>query len=78
MSQIEIKVNKILVVIFFVQLTLCLILAIIYGVFRNRNESNFKYIDWPTQAVPLDSFLIALSYLVLLNTMIPISLVVSI
>lgn len=78
MSQIEIKVNKILMVIFFVQLTLCLILAILYGVFRNNNESNFFYIDWPTQAVPLDSFLIALSYLVLLNTMIPISLIVSI
>ena len=79
MSQIERKVNKILGFILCIQGTLCLVCAICYGVFRNRNIDRLDYINWPTQFnVGLDSFFIFLSYFVLLNTMIPISLIVSI
>ena len=35
------------------------------------------YIDWPDFGIHLDGFLIFLTYFVLLNTMIPISLIVS-
>ena len=79
MSQIERKVNRILLLILIVQLILCLVCAINYGVFRNREVDRLNYINWPTQYhVSLDSFFIYLSYFVLINTMIPISLIVSI
>lgn len=78
MSQIETKVNYILLIILVIQLVLCLICAIIYSVFRRRNRENMTYINWGDYNTALDSFFIFLSYFVLLNTMIPISLIVSI
>lgn len=38
MSQVEIKVNYILMIILIIQFVLCLICAILFGVFRNNNE----------------------------------------
>ena len=79
MSQIEKKVNGILLIILCIQGVLCLVCSICYGVFRNQNIDRLDYINWPDQyPVALDSFFIFLSYFVLLNTMIPISLIVSI
>jgi len=81
MSQIEIKVNYILGFIILIQIVLCLICGIGYGIFRNMNEQPNAiddYIDWPDYSVPVDSFLVFLTYIALLNTMIPISLIVSI
>ena len=78
MSQIEVKVNKILGFILLFQLLLCLIIAIIYGIFRNNNESKIPYIVWPDYTVAVNSILIFFTYFVLINTMIPISLIVSI
>jgi magnesium-transporting ATPase (P-type) len=84
MSQIEVKVNYILVGILIAQTVLSIICGIAYGVFRRLFRNEFQYINWPTYSsseaydVGIDSFLVCLSYLVLLNTMIPISLIVSI
>lgn len=50
-----------------------------YSVFRRQNSDDYFYIDWPFEYnVALDAFLIFLSQFVLINTMIPISLIVSI
>ena len=47
MSQIEVKVNRILVFILLFQLLLCFIIAVLYGVFRTNYESTVPYIVWP-------------------------------
>jgi magnesium-transporting ATPase (P-type) len=79
MSQIEIKVNFILVGILIVQTILSIVCAIAYSVFKSKYSTQYSdYINWNQNVLALDSFLIFLSYFVLLNTMIPISLVVSI
>lgn len=78
MSQIEMKVNYILGIILIIQVVLCLICGIAYGLYRNTYQQQYTYIDWPSYVVPLDGFLTFLTYFVLLNTMIPISLIVSI
>jgi hypothetical protein len=73
-----VKVNKILGIVLIIQLILGFIAAILYGVFRNAHTSEFSYIDWPIYSIPADSVIIFFSYFVLINTMIPISLIVSI
>jgi magnesium-transporting ATPase (P-type) len=77
MSQIEVKVNYILGLILGLQVILCFIMAILDGVFINNNAKNNSYIQFSNYASSFDSFLIWCTYMVLLNTMIPISLVVS-
>jgi magnesium-transporting ATPase (P-type) len=77
MSQIEIKVNYILGMILALQLVLCLILGILDGVFLNNNSANNQYIVYSGYSTSLDGFLMWCTYMVLLNTMIPISLIVS-
>lgn len=76
MSQIEVKVNNLIYMILLFQALLCVGCAIGYGVIQN-NLSNIWYLDVPTSIIG-SSCIIFLSYLVLLNTMIPISLIVSI
>ena len=78
MSQVEIKVNWILGIILILQVILCFAIAIFYGVFRNQVIASYYYIDWTTYSTPVDSIIIFFTYFVLLNTMIPISLIVSI
>lgn len=79
MSQIEIKVNYILVGILVIQIILSIVVAIGYSIFRRQNDPSFHYINWPTEYnVALDSVLIFFAQFVLINTMIPISLIVSI
>lgn len=75
MSQVEVKVNRLLVFIFLFQLVLCLICALGYGLTQPVIAAHW-YLEQETN-VPLSSFLVFLSYLVLFNTMIPISLIVS-
>jgi len=77
MSQIEVKVNYILGFILLIQLVLCLVCAIGYGLARDGHESANYYISWPSLRLALDGFLVYLTYFVLLNTMIPISLIVT-
>lgn len=78
MSQIEVKVNYILGIILLLQVGMCLIIAILDGVFLNNNKANANYILFSNYPISTDSFLIWCTYMVLLNTMIPISLIVSI
>lgn len=78
MSQIERKVNYILGIVLIIQLVLCLVVAILNGIFLNNYQASYTYIDWSGYSTVTDSLLIFCTYLVLLNTMIPISLIVSI
>ena len=72
------KVNYILGLILALQIIFCFILAVLDGVFINNNASKNTYIIFSSYASSLDAFLTFCTYMVLLNTMIPISLIVSI
>ena len=72
------KVNKILGFILLFQFILCCVIAVLYGVFKTSSQSSVPYITWPEYVVAVDSILDFFTYFVLINTMIPISLVVSI
>jgi magnesium-transporting ATPase (P-type) len=67
-----------LAVILGLQFALCLTLATLNSVFLNLNDANNTYLAPSSYSIPVGSFLSWCSYLVLLNTMIPISLIVSI
>lgn len=77
-SHMEILVNFLILFIFFFQLGLCIILAIICSIWNRSAGTNTNYYlkqDTDPNILGLISFW---SYLLLLNTMIPISLIVSI
>lgn len=78
MSQIESKVNSILGIILLIQLVCCLIVAICDGFFVSNYRGSDYYIQFGDYSNFFDGFLIFCSYFVLINTMIPISLIVSI
>jgi len=78
MSQVETKVNYVLGIVLCIQISFCFVIAIFYGVFRNQTVDSYYYIDWTTYSTPVDSIIIFFTYFVLINTMIPISLIVSI
>lgn len=78
MSQIQIKVNRILGMILLLQIGLCIIIAILNSVFLNSEKDNHTYIVFSPYSNVVDSILVFCTYIVLINTMIPISLIVSI
>lgn len=77
MSQIEIKVNYILGFILAIQVVLSFICGILAGVFNNKYSTTYTYIPFSYTAA-VDGVISFFSYIVLINTMIPISLIVSI
>jgi len=77
MSQIETKVNYILGFILLVQVLLSLFCGVLAGVFNSNNKDTFSYLPFSYTAA-VDGVLSFFSYIVLINTMIPISLIVSI
>ena len=77
MSQIEVKVNYILGFILIVQVILSFIVGILAGIFNRDNNATHTYIIW-SNTPAVDGVLLFFSYFVLVNTMIPISLIVSI
>lgn len=77
MSQIERKVNRILIFILLAQFLFCLTVAILYGITSTSNRSQHPYIHQAQHSSILDTVLIFFSYYILINTMIPISLIVS-
>jgi magnesium-transporting ATPase (P-type) len=77
MSQVERKVNYILGIILLLQMILCFIIAILDGAFLNSYSVTHTYLHSSGNSVPADSILMWCTYFVLINTMIPISLIVS-
>lgn len=78
MSQIEIKVNRILGMILILQILLCIVIAILNYVFLMKEKENHTYLIYSPYSIEFDSVLVFCTYIVLINTMIPISLIVSI
>ena len=78
MSQIEAKVNSILGIILVLQMVLCSVVAVGDSFFLSSNRETYYYISFGSLSTATDSLLIWGSYFVLINTMIPISLIVSI
>lgn len=78
MSQVEVKVNKILVFVLIVQFLFCLLVAILHNIASRTKRTHLTpLIPSPNESLILDSVLIFFSYYILINSMIPISLVVS-
>jgi magnesium-transporting ATPase (P-type) len=77
MSQIESKVNRILGFILITQVVLSFVCGVLAGAFNGSHRDLHTYIVW-SNGPALDGVLLFFTYFVLVNTMIPISLIVSI
>ncbi len=77
MSQVEIKVNKILIFILIFQFALCLTVTILYGILMYKNGHTLKNIHKTGHPLIVETVVIFFSYYILINSMIPISLIVS-
>ena len=81
-SSLESLMNKCLLFIFILQCILCIIAAILRGVYYNHNnldkvDNNPYGFGYTEYSYGLESFLNWFSYLLLLNTLIPISLIIT-
>ena len=77
-SSKELLMNKFLIAIFLFQTFLCLFCAILHGIYYNKYlKNNFALNKMDVSNISLDSFINWFSYLLLYNTMIPISLIVT-
>ena len=77
-STVESLMSKLLVAILVVQCILSIISAILHGSYYTKNIKNNPMMDFDTgMSYGLDCFISFFTYLLLLNTMIPISLIVT-
>ena len=77
LSNVERLMNSLLIFIFLLQLILCFICAIFHSKYENKNHSFLHFFIFVHKKVKNESFLSFFTYLLLLNTMIPISLIVT-
>jgi magnesium-transporting ATPase (P-type) len=75
-SKMEIKMNRLIIYIVIVQACLCIIIAVVGSIWYKENDAENDYLpfDW---AVGTDGVITYFSYFLLLNTMLPISLIVT-
>ena len=81
-SSVELLMNKALIFIFILQAFLCVISAVLRGYYYKENnlknvDSDDKSFGYTERSYGLESFLNYFTYLLLLNTMIPISLIIT-
>ena len=76
-STVENIMNKRLIFIFSTQCFLCIISAICRGIFYTKNLKNNDIMSYMQYSYGVESLLSFFTYLLLLNTMIPISLIVT-
>ena len=76
-STVEILMNNRLIIIFSVQCILCIISAICRGIYYKKNLENNDLMSFQLYSYGIESLLSFFTYLLLLNTMIPISLIVT-
>ena len=76
-STIESIMNNRLIFIFCIQCCLCIISAIFRGILYNKNLKNNDIMSYMLYSYTVESVLSFFTYLLLLNTMIPISLIVT-
>jgi magnesium-transporting ATPase (P-type) len=91
MSSVESLLNKLLLVILFLQIILSIASCICHLLYYNKNDKiiisssslnaeqslSSTWVDFLPFSLPLDSFLSFFTYFLLLNTMIPISLIIT-
>ena len=77
MSQVEVTMNRLLILIFFLQIFLCIICAVVNKKYNKNHNDFLQEFIFPSDKVTNESFLSFFTYLLLLNTMIPISLIVT-
>ena len=76
-SHLDILLNKILIAIVVVQLILCILSAILRGYYYKKNLDDTDLMSYEKYSFSTENFLMIFTYLILLNTFIPISLVVT-
>ena len=76
-STVELAMNHRLIFIFSTQCFLCIISAIFRGIYYNKNLKNNDLMSFQIYSYTVESILSFFTYLLLLNTMIPISLIVT-
>ena len=76
-SSVEISMNHRLIFIFSTQCFLCIICAICRGLYYKKNLENNDLMHYQLYSYGVESVLSFFTYLLLLNTMIPISLIVT-
>lgn len=74
-STIEKKVNKYIIFIIIMQLSLCILPAVL-GAYKTSEWRAHPYIDFTTSSF-FNGFLLFFTYFLLMNTMLPISLIIS-
>ena len=78
LSIIEKKLNKYLIGIFIFLMILCLICSIFYYKYYKKNEKFYQKYILSKNSVTFNSIIIFFTYFLLLNTLIPISLIITI
>ena len=76
-SQIEVKTNNLIIVIFFFQVIICAIAAGLNSVWYTQNRERYQIFFNTSNNPHLEAFFLFLTMLILTGTMIPISLIVS-
>ena len=76
-STVESIMNNRLILIFCTQCFLCIVSAILRGVYYNEHLKNNEIMSYMLYSYTIESLLSFFTYLLLLNTMIPISLIVT-
>ena len=76
-SYIDKLLNKLLILIVIVQIILCILSAILRGYYYKKNLDDTDLMSYDEHSFSTENFLIIFTYLILLNTFIPISLVVT-
>jgi magnesium-transporting ATPase (P-type) len=77
-SLIENKMNKYLIGIFFLLIILCIICSILHAKKYNENKGYYEIFIILARSNKLESFITFFTYFLLLNTLIPISLIITI
>lgn len=76
-SSVESLMNKALIFILILQSVLCILSAILRGVYWTNNLEKNPFLNYTDYSYGLEGFLSYFTYLLLLNTMIPISLIIT-
>ena len=76
-SRIDIFLNRLLLAIFIVQVILCILASIFHAYYYKKNLDDTDLMSYQKYSYSKENFLIIFTYLILLNTFIPISLVVT-
>ena len=76
-SRLDVLLNKLLMAIVIIQIILCILSAIFRAYYYKKNLDDTDLMAYEKHSYSTENFLIIFTYLILLNTFIPISLVVT-